>query len=71
METEILLNMDINGTFHIKQFKRGNFYITLLSWNSLKRKVCQKKCCSCFSHFLDDRYGASPEALGAVDIVVE
>ena len=30
METEIL-NMDINGTFHIKQFKRGNFYMALLS----------------------------------------
>ena len=34
-------------------------------------KSVPKKCCSCFSHFLDDRYGASSEALGAVDIVVE
>ena len=30
METEILLNMDNNSTFHTKQFKRGNFYKSLL-----------------------------------------
>ena len=38
----------------------------------LTRRVSTKiKCCSYFSHPLDDRHGASPEALGPAGIVVK
>ena len=46
--------------------------MTLLPWNRLKRKFRAKmKCCGYFWNSLDGQYGASPEALGPADIIVE
>ena len=62
-KTEILLKMGIK--LHPKMLKLPGLLV-------LKRIVNGKvKCCGYFSHPLDDRHRASPEALGPAGIVVE
>ena len=60
-----------DDTFHIRkiwkfwQFNRGRFCYDIVTLKlSEEESQCRKKGCSYFSHPLDDRYGASPEALG-------
>ena len=45
--------------------------MNFLPWNWLKRRASTKECLFLlfFPHLLDDRYGASHEALGPTDIV--
>ena len=46
--------------------------MTQVTWIWLKRRFSDKiKCCGYFSHLLDDRYGASPEALGSANTIPE